>query len=298
MKRLVSKIDKSVNFVNTTLGTECRYVRRNDKYISAYLSSHNGCKMACKFCWLTATNQTNFRHVSIEEYANQLDTVLSHGKEIDGENSRIVRVNINLMSRGEALANKNLVNNYDKFHKELQYIINKYDYSEMKMNVSTIMPKVVEHKKLIDIFGDRPVNIYYSLYSTNESFRKKWIPNSMRYEIALRKLREFQKETDNTIAFHFAVIEDENDNLSDVQSMAEIIRSMNFSKTKFNLVRFNPHPSMSNYKEPSVEKLEKIYEILQSVCNDETIKTNRSRIVPRIGQDVLASCGMFVDNDL
>ena len=76
----------------------------------------------------------------IDGYAKQLDTVLQHAKEIDLKNSKNVRVNINLMSRGEALANKNIINKYDVFHDEMNKIVKKYDYNEMKMNISTIMP--------------------------------------------------------------------------------------------------------------------------------------------------------------
>lgn len=78
--------------------------------------------------------------------------------------------------------------------------------------------------------------------------------------------------------------------------MAAEISRFKFSKTKFNLVRFNPHPS-SNYTEPPVEKLNEIYNIIKSVCNYNQITTNKSRIVPRIGQDVYASCGMFFEDE-
>ena len=43
MRTLVSKLDKSVNYI-TKYGKselECRYVRRSENYISVYLSSHN-----------------------------------------------------------------------------------------------------------------------------------------------------------------------------------------------------------------------------------------------------------------
>lgn len=296
MKKIVSTLDSSVNFIFPN-SLECRYVRREPKYISAYLSSHNGCKMGCKFCWLTVTNQTDFRHTTINEYKEQLDLVLGHAKQIDKENSKSVRININLMSRGEAMANKFIIKQYDSFHKEMENVVKKYNYEKMKMNISTIMPTVIGDRKLVDIFHHNPVNIYYSLYSMNDEFRKKWLPNALPWQTALNKLHEYQNQTGNPVTFHFAIIENENDNISEIKKMTDIIRDMKFTNSKFNLVRYNPHPSQP-YKEPSMERLNEIYHIFRSACNDRNILTNKSRIVPRVGYDVYASCGMFFDNSL
>ena len=296
MRRIVSKTDSSVNFV-LPKSLECRYVRRSPHYVSAYVSSHNGCKMACKFCWLTASKQTKFDHVSINQYVEQMNIVLKHAKEIDRESSQNVRVNINLMARGEALANKHIVNDYPTFYQQMESVVKEYNYAQTKINISTIMPTVIHNRSLVDIFRDNPVNLYYSLYSTNDKFRKKWLPNAMPWQLALNKLHDFQTKTNNIITFHFAIIDGENDDLAEIKEMANTIKDMKFGTTKYNLVRFNPHPSMQErYREPPIEKIEKIYDLLQSACNDANITTNKSRIVPRIGYDVYASCGMFVED--
>lgn len=297
MKILRSKIDKSVNFI-TEYGksfVESRYVRRSPSYISAYLSSHNGCNMGCKFCWLTNSGQTNFNHVNISSYAEQLRNVLEHAKGVDGENSKNVRVNVNMMARGEPLANKYLINDYGFFYNSLQNIVDFYGYSRLKINISTIMPHTVKDRELIDIFGQYPTYLYYSLYSIDEDFRKKWIKNGIDYKLALDKLKRYQFYTNSPITLHFCIIKGENDNLDDVKMMAEEISGYKFSKLKFNLVKFNPHPSMSEYTEPEPEHIDKIFEILRSVSNDREIETNKSRIVPRAGPDVYASCGMFLE---
>ena len=276
---------------------EARYVRRNPNYISAYVSSHNGCSMGCKFCWLTATGQTDFNHVDIQTYVDQMNHVLAHGKQIDGDNSKSVRVNINMMARGEALANKNIIKKYDEFYNTLnKQITDTYGYKEMKVNLSTIMPTVVQPYDLYDIFKDKPVNIYYSIYSVDNDFRKKWIPNAMDWKVALDKLKKFQDKTHNTVAFHFALIKGENDNLDNIKRLADEINKMDFEKTKFNLVRFNPHPSLE-YKESDESQVQKIYEILKNIAKDHDIKTNKTRVVPRIGYDARVSCGMFVTED-
>lgn len=296
--KIVSKLDNSINWVipykNSYL--EARYVRRTPQYISAYVSSHNGCTMGCKFCWLTATKQTTFNHVNADEYITQLNPILEHAKSIDGDNSQSVRVNINFMARGEALANKTVVNNYAQVYTGFEQLVKDYGYKTMKINISTIMPKTIQYRSLNDIFGKYPTNIYYSIYGINKEFRNKWIPNAMDWQLALSKLKEYQEKTSNPITFHFASIAGQNDKIDEVKQMAEEIRKLKFSTTKFNLVRLNLHPNMAQYSESDPARLTEIYEIMKSACCDSSIKTNRSRIVPRVGQDVFASCGMFFDD--
>ena len=292
-RKLKSALDASVNWTIPYKKSlvECRYVRRKPEYISGYLSSHNGCRMKCKFCWLTATQQYDFNHVTIDNYANQLNTILSYAKKIDKDNSSDVRVNINMMSRGEPMANKYIIKEYPLFHDTLQEVVSKYNYGYMKINVSSIFPHTIKNYALNEVFQNKPANIYYSIYSINENFRQKWLPNALPVKISLDKLKAYQFETDNPITFHFAVIKGENDNLEDVKRMANLIDSYNFTKTKLNIVGFNPNPTL-NYEEGNAVN---VYNILSQVVNDTNIKTNKSRIVDRVGQDVYASCGMFIN---
>ena len=181
IRKLVSKIDSSVNWVipYKTSVVEARYVRRNPNYISAYLSSQNGCKMACKFCWLTASKQVTFEQVDIPTFVSQLEHVLNHAQtvDVDEEKRKNVRININMMSRGEALANKFIVNQYPNFYESLQNLIKEKGYGNMKMNISTIMPNTVRNHDLTDIFGSvgnniYNTNLYYSLYSVKDNSEK------------------------------------------------------------------------------------------------------------------------------
>lgn len=303
-KKLVSSIDSSVNWVlpHGKSLLECRYVRRGPQYISVYLSSQNGCIMGCKFCWLTATNQTAFKHVDISQFGVQMDHVLEHAKTVDSDISQRsnVRINVNMMARGEALSNKHIIHSYPLFYSSLSEQVKRAGYREMKMNVSTIMPIVIQPYSLIDIFKPDQLksntNVYYSLYSTNEKFRSKWIPRAMGWRTALERLKAYQEASGNTIAIHFALIEGENDGMADVQDLCKQVRSFSFSKLKFNIVRFNPHPSLK-YKETPEAKMADIFGLLKSVANETDIATNKTRIVPRAGPDTYASCGMFIDKD-
>jgi len=273
---------------------ECRYVRRNKSYISAYVSSHTGCKMGCKFCWLTQSNQTSFKHVELKDYYQQLYTILCHTTD-EIEDRKNIRVNVNFMSRGEALANKTVINNYKSLYDTLENVAKEHHFEKIKINMSTIYPNAVNSRKLEDIFRDRPINIYYSIYSINESFRKEFLPNAVDVKYALDKLKSFQdNHNNNTVVFHCAFIRGQNDNIEDVQKMASLIRSYNFKNTKFNLVRLNPYIKDNKplLLESDLNKLKDIFNIMNN-CVTNQVPTQKSRIINRVGSDVFASCGMF-----
>lgn len=299
MRSLYSTLDASANFIVAHKGSliESRYVRRDPTTISAYLSSHNGCTMGCKFCWLTATGQTKFNHSNITNYNDQLIRILEHAKDKDSEEDKTkIRLNINFMARGEPLANKTVINDYPALSKSLQDIVRSYGYLCTKINLSTIMPHTVK-EELATYFSaaDLLPNIYYSMYSTNPAFRNKWIPKAQPYDRALAILKNYQMTTDSPITIHFAVIKGENDNLQDVLEMAKVIKDKDFSLLKFNIIQYNP-PSNSKYISADTESIDEIFNILSSVAKDVEITTKRSRIVPRVGEDVKASCGMFISD--
>jgi adenine C2-methylase RlmN of 23S rRNA A2503 and tRNA A37 len=285
---------------------EARYVRREQNYISAYVSSHNGCNHGCKFCFLTEQKQTSFDHVGIQDYEHQIDKILSNVPSHHNElSSTDIRVNINFMSRGESLSNKNIVKHYPTLYKALyDQVVNTHQYKSLKMNLSTIMPLTVKDYNLIDIFQDKPVNLYYSLYSANETgFKKIWMPNAMPVELALDKLKEFQLKryiydplTIPNIVFHWAFIKGQNDDMSTVQHVANLISERDFIQTKFNLVRLNPHPN-ATFQETDEIRLQGLFNILNDAVLNNNSTLHQSRIITRVGTDIRASCGTFFSDD-
>jgi len=293
---LRSKRDESVNFIASYKGgsIEARYVRRTPDKVSAYLSSHSGCNQRCKFCWLTASGQTSFDHVPIDLYAEQLDRVLSHARFTDSQfplGTVRPRVNVNFMARGEPLANRHLMSNYRTLHETLQTVVESHGYNEMKVNISTIMPPMTQGVNLDARFSGLPVYLYYSLYSVNPEFRKKWIPNARAPDNALSTLKDFQVASGMPLTIHFALIRNENDNLEDIQNLIDTVKRYSFDNLKFNVVKFNPHSSSEHTESVNTQK---IFEMLNEVSSGTTCYTG-SRIVPRVGEDVYASCGMFTE---
>lgn len=294
----VSRLDRSVNWV-TAKGrgsVETRYVRRWDPIIDrasnhfiAYVSSHSGCKMGCNMCYLTHQKQNTFEPVTVPEFTQQVKTVVDHYTANTNNESRAQRMNVNFMARGEAFANPNVVNKFPEIYSSFAQLAESADV-RLKINISTIFPWTMSERTLDDVFKGKPAHVYYSLYSLRHEVRAKWLPNAMPWQIALDRLKLYSDSNphiDTPITIHHSYIEGVNDDLADAEDMAGVLRSFNL-RAKFNLVRFNPPPG-SNYKEPSEQRLHQLFGIVAGALNHP-----QSYIVPRVGPDVFASCGMFV----
>lgn len=287
MQVLQSSEDKSVNFVIPHAdggALEARYVRREEDYFITYLSSHSGCNKACRFCHLTQTRQTMMTPASPSEYELQALQVFRHYRQFDDAH----RVNYNFMARGEPLANPNVLSSWEGVKAPLQSLAEQHALVA-KYNISTIMPEEMADLSLYDVFGNSGAQIYYSLYSMREDFRKRWLPKAMEPHAALWKLVDWQQKSGELLTLHWAFIEGENDSLEVLEEIirAILVRSLD---VKFNLVRYNPF-SPAQGQEPSEDIIQRNFDYLASAFGNE-----KSRIVPRVGFDVKASCGMFVEN--
>ena len=287
-----SKDDASVNHVVATKDggmLECRFVQRKENYFIIYVSSHTGCNHSCRFCHLTATRQTMMSPASFEDYLSQVKKVLQTYEERKQNGLKPVsKVHVNFMSRGEALSNPTLVEQGVALFNKMEEIIHSVEpEAEVHFLVSSIIPK--------DFSGDLSVilnhpraYLYYSLYSLDPSFRKRWLPKAMNPYEALELSKRYQQQTGQRVVLHWAMIEGQNDSEAQVQDIINEVQGLDL-KVKFNLVRYNPHDSRHG-QETSEKKLQQLFSMLKEAFGD-----SESRIVPRVGFDVKASCGMFVD---
>ena len=286
--KLISNIDKSINFVEEQLTgfLESRYVRKVPEYFICYLSSQDNCSHNCRFCHLTATGQNkNVRDTTLAQYIDQVDKVFRHYlDEKEGANY----VHFNFMARGEALANKDIIENADEILYELGKRANHFDSNlSVKFNVSTILPNTMD-RELSEIFRIIHPTIYYSFYSADPTFRKKWLPKALPLEESLHLLKGYQDFSKKKIKIHHCFIEDENDDQEDVEEMLYLLSEHKHNlNVEFNLVRYNPYSSIQG-KESSDEVIKRNIQIIENQLGKHNVK-----IIPRVGYDVQGSCGMF-----
>lgn len=291
-KIIISSEDNSVNFIEEkSIGfLEARYVRRVDDYFIAYLSSQTGCDQACRMCHLTATKQNKLVNSTMDDFLTQAEKVLIYYDEVvdSGQANKAKNIHYNFMARGEPL-NNNIIRNSNLskiLFENLKHKAEKRDLSS-RMLISTIIPKTFEDIEFKDIFVDYHPDIYYSLYSVNDNFRRKWLSRALDYRLSLEKLTRWQDISQSKIKIHYAFIKGENDKEEDVLDVCKEIKSHGL-EPDFNIVRYNP--ASEKYGEESDENtIQSVVKILES-----ELKGSRIKVIPRVGFDVKASCGMFV----
>lgn len=278
--KLESKLDQSINFFRPYPDggkIETRFVqRRSDRFI-VYISSMSGCDKACRFCHLTQKGETMASLLSEGEMLQQAIQVLS-----EADHGVASTVHFNFMARGEPLSNPAV--NASLFRK-LGELASRYGL-KTRIKVSSILPRDIHAQPLFEA-GCPPVDLYYSLYSLDQAWRRRWIPKAMPTEDAFVWLRQFQQVTGNRVILHWALIENENDDLAAGEAALAYCKEMGVN-ADFNLVRYNP----ANGK--SVETSEtRIGEYLE-MTKRALPEGRRAQMVSRVGYDVAASCGMFL----
>lgn len=273
---LVAK-DGSKNFVwefDEGQKMEARFVVRNPEELICYISSQSACARACRMCHLTRTGQVNARNFRLSEMLTQAEYVLD---EIKPDNQFRI-VNFNFMARGEPLDNPK-VNSYTLF--ELGKLAKSIGL-QPRFKISTIMPAGAD-LDLVDRFGMVQPDIYYSFYSVDPIFRKKWFPKAVECNSALSRLKEWQDFSHKIPRIHFALIAGENDSTASLEDLIATLR-LHELRVDFNIVRYNPYDELS---------AEGNWELAQQILH-ERMPEARVQVVQRVGYEAKASCGMFV----
>lgn len=287
-KVLQSTLDQSVNFVaegDFPGLIEARYVRRSNDYFIIYLSSQTGCSKACRMCHLTQTGQTKAEDLSVDTILDQADRVFDW---YDTKSARASVVHLNFMARGEPFASCVVLRHADELLSRLadravsRSLIPRFKFS-------TIMPLELDEIELANLFPRHNPDIYYSIYSTKPQFRSRWLPKALPVDKALDKLSHYQKMTRKVPVLHWAFIAGENDDEATVWSIGEHVNRVGL-RVDFNIVRYNPFSSNQG-SEPSTEIIERNARILKQAVPGANVK-----VITKVGFDVKASCGMFIEN--
>jgi adenine C2-methylase RlmN of 23S rRNA A2503 and tRNA A37 len=213
----------------------------------------------------------------------QTRTVLDHYRR---EASPARSVHFNFMARGEPLANKALRSDADSLLGELSRLAVALDLRPRHL-VSTIYPRELGDQALEDIFVIHHPDIYYSIYSMSERFRRRWLPKALPAEEALDRLTSWQRSTHKIVSLHHAYIAGENDAEGDVHAVCDALEERGLM-VHVNIVRYNPYDPSRHGVEPPEAVIERNASIYRSRLPNAHVS-----IIPRVGFDVAASCGMF-----
>jgi adenine C2-methylase RlmN of 23S rRNA A2503 and tRNA A37 len=233
-------------------------------------------------CHLTATGQTRLRDVTFGEMIEQARTVLEYYRREPPAR----KVHFNFMARGEPLANKALLADADSLLGELSKLAVALGPRPRHL-ISTIYPRDLGNRRLEDIFLIHHPDIYYSIYSMSERFRRRWLPRALPAGEALDRLLSWQRSTHKIVTLHHAYIAGENDAEGDVHAICDALEERGLV-AHVAIVRYNPHDPARHGVEPAEGVLERNAAIYRS-----RLPNARVSVIPRVGYDVAASCGMF-----
>lgn len=265
--------------------------------------------MGCGQCHLTATGQTRMPAASPTDFASQIKEVLK-----EAPLSRVSRVNINFMARGEPLANAYIVSRWRAVAASIRAQLPADLAPTCRYNISTILPSALfrhhpNHRPLPAIFlqqtnGQNETNgekvlvprLYYSAWSLSEAFKRRWMPGAIPTASALAHLAHYQRhvlqqmgesEAKASVIVHGAFVAGENDDIE--KDVLPLLRAVRLSGlySRFNVVRYNPTPKgpFAHHKEsPHIHKIAEI------IARENPAG---AKLIPRVGLDVHASCGTF-----
>ena len=225
------------------------------------VSSQAGCAMGCTFC---ATGQMGFaRHLSVGEIVEQV------------LRSTHPAGNIVFMGMGEPLAN------FDAVWEAIERIHADIGISARRITVSTvgIVPGI---KRLAT--AALPVNLAVSLHAANDNLRNRLAPVNRKYPLSdlARTLHEYRRSKNRRISLEWAMIDDVNDTLADVDELAEFARPL---AAHVNLIPLNATPGYHMQPSPRA-RIEWFEQELNSLGVNATIRVNR-------GTDIAAACGQL-----
>jgi 23S rRNA (adenine2503-C2)-methyltransferase len=182
-----------------------------------------------------------------------------------------------MMGMGEPLANfENVVTALD-----LMLDDNAYGLSRRRVTVSTsgLIPAM-------DRLRERcPVALAVSLHAPNDTLRNQLVPINRKYPISelLAACRRYLASAPRDfITFEYVMLDGVNDSLLHAR---ELVRLVQDTPCKFNLIPFNPFPH-SSYRRSSSQAIARFRDVLQQAGLVTTVRKTR-------GDDISAACGQL-----
>jgi 23S rRNA (adenine2503-C2)-methyltransferase len=232
------------------------------------VSTQAGCALECSFC--STARQGFNRNLTTAEIVGQVWVAM--------RNLEVPLTNVVMMGMGEPLANMDaLLPALSIIQDDLAYGLSKY-----RVTVSTagIVPALKRLRQASD------VSLAVSLHAANNPLRDELVPINRKYplEELIPTCREFiANDKRRKITWEYVMLDGVND--SD-RHAKELIRLLEGTPSKMNLIPFNPFPG-THYRPSPPERVEAFRQrLMKSGIISITRKTR--------GDDIDAACGQLV----
>ena len=237
------------------------------------VSSQVGCALACTFC---STGHQGFnRNLSTAEIIGQLWWAnRALGRDPKGE--RIIS-NVVMMGMGEPLAN---LENVDA---ALDIMLDDFGYGLSRRRVTLSTSGIVP---ALDRLRERhPVALAVSLHAPDDALRDVLVPINRKYPLAalLAACRRYLAAAPRDfVTFEYVMLDGVNDSPGQAR---ELVRLVEGTPCKFNLIPFNPFPG-STYRRSPAASINRFRDVLMAAGYVVTVRRTR-------GDDIDAACGQL-----
>ncbi|MES9969737.1 MAG: 23S rRNA (adenine(2503)-C(2))-methyltransferase RlmN [Candidatus Thiodiazotropha sp.] len=232
------------------------------------VSSQVGCALDCSFC--STARQGFNRNLSVAEIIGQ---VWVASRNLGESPSNIV-----LMGMGEPLANLDAVITAMKIMQDdLAYMVSKY---RVTISTSGIVPALKKLRESCD------VSLAVSLHAPDNELRDKLVPINRKYPLQelIPACREYVKgDKRRKVTWEYVMLDGINDSL---QHAKALIRLLEGTPSKVNLIPFNPYPG-THFQASPMERVEAFRMRLKRSGIVATTRKTR-------GDDIDAACGQLV----
>lgn len=260
------------------------------KKFNVFISSSVGCRVTCRFCYLTSKH-FGWHPLSPSAVADNVIEAIE-AEFIRRPELKDIPMNLSFMGMGDAWYN--LCHTYNV----VSYVIEHFGNQLIEgVDIGTTLPQIKpsdthyleQIDQILKATGrlvERPIErsairIFYSLHCADGAIRQTLIPNTFKPIVALPYFIGINKEYKFNIIFHVILLDGINDSDYNIKLIIDMVNTCN---AQLRLLRFNQCPD-SVFAES--KRFDEVVNIFKVSVNDF-----KYQLSP--GSEVAAACGMFL----
>ena len=277
-----SKIDKTVKYVFLSKGQviEFSFIDKSDGKDIICVPTQTGCKLGCKFCFLSDCPDLEVRNLDSEEIAFGVNYVIEDLGLLRKPNRNNILL-VSYMGCGEPLYNLDgVIGSCIKIRNE-----HSPKYEVVRFAVSSLIPELGLMRKFTNLVKENNLRMkfHFSLHSPDAGIRHAIMPAAQGITASLILVDIFMTHTGNSAEIHYSLIKGVNDRDEDLESLIKLLSS---GRIPIKFLVYNKKPSV-NLKPSKDRRVEKFRRRLEAAG----IPTEYYHPP---GSDIGSSCGQFL----